>query len=158
MDTQKYNGWANYATWIINLEHFDNWEDELDPELAEEIVTERIYNASQEGIARDYALAFIDYVDWTEIALAHCPSYDYKWRERFSEAFVNAAPQGFDSEADTQTDSPWQCPWEWEAYEEWALDEDPQIAGKKFAEKVYSELEDLIEEDEELEIEQGGTL
>jgi hypothetical protein len=23
MDTQKYNGWTNYATWLVNL-HFDN--------------------------------------------------------------------------------------------------------------------------------------
>ena len=23
MDTQKYNGWTNYATWMVNL-HFDN--------------------------------------------------------------------------------------------------------------------------------------
>ncbi len=158
MDTQKYNGWANYATWRVNLECFDGWEGSLDPELAEEIVTEHIYETSQEGIARDYAIAFIEDVDWIEITLAHCPSYDYKWRERFSEAFVNAAPQGFDSEADAQTDSPWQAPWEWEDYSEWALDEDPHIAGKEFAEKVYSELEALIEEDEEFEKEQGGTL
>lgn len=153
MDTQKYNGWQNYATWRINLECFDGWEGSLDPELAEEIVTEHIYETSQEGIARDYALAFIAQVDWHEITLAHCPSYDDKWKERFSEAFCDAAPQGFDSEADAMTDSPWQAPWEWEDYSEWALDEDPQIAARLFAEKVYSELEALIEEDEELEIE-----
>lgn len=153
MDTQKYNGWCNYATWRINLECFDGWEGSLDPELAEEIVTEHIYETSQEGIARDYALAFIEQVDFYEITLAHCPSYASEWKEQFSEAFIAAAPQGFDSEADLQTDTPWQCPWEWEDYSEWALDEDASEAGRLFAEKVYSELEDLIEQDEELEIE-----
>ena len=148
MDTQKYNGWANYATWRINLEFFNDWENELTSELAEEIVTEHIVETSSEGIARDYALAFIANVNWTEIALTHCPSNFYKWREQFSEAFIAAAPQGFDSEADAMTDSPWQAPWEWEDYSEWALDDDPQIAGKKFAEKVYSELEALIEQDD----------
>jgi catabolite regulation protein CreA len=31
MDTQKYNGWTNYATWLVNL-HFDNLDftDEVD--------------------------------------------------------------------------------------------------------------------------------
>lgn len=158
MDTQKYNGWANYPTWRINLEFFDDWEDELTHDLAKEIVTEHIIEETQEGVARDYALAFIENVDWTEIALAHCPSNFYKWREEFSEAFVAAAPKGFDSEADLQTDTPWQCPWEWEDYSEWALDEDASEAGRLFAEKVYSELEALIEEDEEFEKEYGGTL
>lgn len=146
MDTQKYNGWANYATWRVNLECFDGYDGQLDPELAEELVTEKICEETLEGIARDYAIAFINQVDWTEIALAHCPSYDSDWRERFSEAFCNAAPQGFDAEADAQTDTPWQAPWGWESYEEWALDEDPQIAAQKYAQTVYSELEALVEE------------
>lgn len=31
MDTQKYNGWTNYATWLVNL-HFDclDFTDEVD--------------------------------------------------------------------------------------------------------------------------------
>lgn len=31
MDTQKYNGWTNYATWMVNL-HFENLDftDEVD--------------------------------------------------------------------------------------------------------------------------------
>jgi hypothetical protein len=82
MENTKYNGWTNYATWRINLEMFDPltpadfWgfeeftEDdayELSKTLkdyAEEIICEQ----SQEGIARDYALAFISDVDWRSIA------------------------------------------------------------------------------------------
>jgi len=31
MDTQKYNGWTNYATWLVNL-HFDcmDFDDQVD--------------------------------------------------------------------------------------------------------------------------------
>ena len=31
MDTQKYNGWTNYATWLVNL-HFDglDFTDEIE--------------------------------------------------------------------------------------------------------------------------------
>ena len=154
MQNERYNGWANYATWRINLECFDGWEDELTPESAEELVEELIFEQTSEGIARDYALAFIAQVDWTEIALAHCPSYSEKWREEFSEAFCKYAPEGFDSEADSECSSPWQAPWEWEDYENWALDEDPQIAARKFLESILSDLERELASEET----QGGDL
>lgn len=80
--SNTYNGWTNYATWRINLEIFDGMEagdfwgfhdaTEEDTyelsnalkEYAEEVICEQ----SEEGIARDYALAFISDVDWYSIA------------------------------------------------------------------------------------------
>ena len=81
MTDTKYNGWANYATWRINLEIFDGFnvvdewgleretltESELAfilKEHAEELVSE----STPEGLALDYALAFMSDVNWYEIA------------------------------------------------------------------------------------------
>jgi hypothetical protein len=73
-----YNGWTNYATWRVKLEMFDGlnpnemgW-DIMDAsylsvtlkDYAEDYITE----TSIEGLARDYALAFLSDVDWCEIA------------------------------------------------------------------------------------------
>jgi len=83
--TEKYNGWANYETWRVKLEIFDNTpisdysncEDEFDPSLIcahtlSEAIKERaeyyIELSSEEGLARDYALAFLSNVNWYEIA------------------------------------------------------------------------------------------
>lgn len=67
MDT-KYNGWTNYATWRINLEMFDGCDSYYSPDNAREFVEECIEQTSDEGIARDYALAFISDVNWHEIS------------------------------------------------------------------------------------------
>lgn len=81
MTDTKYNGWTNYATWRINLEMFDGFnpveewgleretltESELAfilKEHAEELVSE----STPEGLALDYALAFMADVNWHEIA------------------------------------------------------------------------------------------
>lgn len=63
-----YNGWSNYATWRINLEVFDGG-DYTDMAACEmrELVEELIENETSEGLARDYAMAFIADVDWMEI-------------------------------------------------------------------------------------------
>ena len=69
-DTTKYNGWNNYATWRVMLELFDRHtpEDNLNAyrckELAEDLV------ARSARLAKDYANAFLDEVDWHEIAEA----------------------------------------------------------------------------------------
>ena len=79
LDTQ-YNGWTNYATWRVNLEvcedlcnsYVENVSFESIESLAgqlkeetEEIVT----NYGQlDGLAVDYAMAFLSDVDWYEIA------------------------------------------------------------------------------------------
>jgi len=77
MTANTYNGWTNYATWRINLEIFDGIEPrewfktddqyEMSKQLkdfAEELVT----GDAGEGLARDYALAFMADVNWYEIA------------------------------------------------------------------------------------------
>jgi hypothetical protein len=69
---QTYNGWTNYATWRINLEVFDGMHSDIDGEkvtaesckdYAEEVVSE-----NGEGLALDYAMAFMANVNWHEIA------------------------------------------------------------------------------------------
>jgi hypothetical protein len=71
-----YNGWTNYATWRVNLEMFDGYDasdfslprDPFDAaaalkDMAEELICEQ----APEGLARDYALAFLSDVNWDEI-------------------------------------------------------------------------------------------
>ena len=64
----RYNGWTNYATWRINLEIFDggNWNRYKAQDLKEYVQDYLEVMAS--GLALDYALAFIDEVNWHEIA------------------------------------------------------------------------------------------
>jgi hypothetical protein len=75
----SYKGWSNYATWRINLELFDgvnayqlsgrhiNSPSEI-KDLARGYAENLIYETSTEGLARDYALAFLSDVEWWEIA------------------------------------------------------------------------------------------
>lgn len=75
----KYNGWTNYATWRINLEIFDGFDprehfsrydrDEaynLAHDLKEYALEAVIGDA--DGLMADYAAAFIDDVNFYEIA------------------------------------------------------------------------------------------
>lgn len=74
----RYNGWTNYATWRVNLEVFDGvaWLEQFDEglsvydasKLLKEYAEEFIEQSSTEGLARDYALAFMSDVNWLEIA------------------------------------------------------------------------------------------
>jgi hypothetical protein len=64
----KYNGWTNYATWRVNLEMFDGSESYWTAESAREFVEYLIEESTPEGVARDYALAFLSDVNWHEIA------------------------------------------------------------------------------------------
>ena len=68
--SEKYNGWTNYATWRVNLEMFDGSDGHMvwDHQSAKEYVEEVIYSTTSEGVARDYALAFLSDVNWYEIA------------------------------------------------------------------------------------------
>lgn len=79
---EKYNGWTNYATWRINLEIFDGFDPQdyfsaLDTQdisglaeslkdYAEQVIFE--CNDVPDGLAKDYALAFLSEVNWFEIA------------------------------------------------------------------------------------------
>lgn len=77
--TDTYNGWSNYATWRVNLEIFDGLTasditgrslpavSELKDAL-QEWAEQAVEASSAEGLARDYALAFLSDVDWWEIA------------------------------------------------------------------------------------------
>ena len=77
---EKYNGWTNYATWRVNLEIFDNAHvgdfdgtDDGEPnfyyigEQLKDYATELI-DCSGSGLAVDYAMAFLNDVNWYEIA------------------------------------------------------------------------------------------
>ena len=74
-----YQGWSNYATWRINLEIFDGMSPQdvtgdrrvKVSDLADALkdqAEQLIESGSSEGLARDYALAFLSDVDWREIA------------------------------------------------------------------------------------------
>ena len=77
-NSNEYNGWTNYATWRVNLEVFDG-QSAADFDLQhhaaygagqalKEYVEETIEMSTTEGIARDYAYAFLSDVNWQEIA------------------------------------------------------------------------------------------
>ena len=66
-----YNGWTNYETWRVNLELFDGdgeaWRHGSSDgmrEFAEQLIEE----STDEGIGRAYAMAFLQDVNWQEIA------------------------------------------------------------------------------------------
>jgi hypothetical protein len=79
MSNTTYNGWTNYATWRVNLEMFDGMTasyltgkqvscaSEI-KDAAAEYAANIIEETSQEGLARDYARAFLSDVDWWSIA------------------------------------------------------------------------------------------
>jgi aspartate/tyrosine/aromatic aminotransferase len=83
MSDKTYNGWSNYATWRISLEIFDGFDpysyfsdanDEFDAdELAENLeqyAEQVIFECADvpRGLAMDYARAFLQEVNWREIA------------------------------------------------------------------------------------------
>lgn len=71
MNDKEYNGWTNYATWRVNLEMFDGRDTEGEQVTAddcEEYAKAVIDDGSSEGFALDYAYAFLDQVNWHEIA------------------------------------------------------------------------------------------
>ena len=80
MTDKTYNGWANYATWRVNLEIFDGSDRDVLFDLT--LPVEQLRHVLQDyveghihesgggngNIAVDYALAFISDVNWYEIA------------------------------------------------------------------------------------------
>jgi len=77
----NYNGWTNYATWLVNLEIFDGqdmseyfsdaFESEETYALSQHLkdyATEVIEINASEGLALDYARAFVSEVNWYEIS------------------------------------------------------------------------------------------
>ena len=74
MKKETYHGWTNDATWRVNLEIFDGLYSDIDGEkvTAESCkdYAEDVLSESGEGLALDYAMAFIASVNWHEIAKA----------------------------------------------------------------------------------------
>ena len=87
MSDTTYNGWSNYATWRINLEIFDgfdytdhgydglNQDDAYDlAEYLKDYVEEVIFSEHRyderapSNLMEDYARAFLQEVNWHEIA------------------------------------------------------------------------------------------
>lgn len=72
MTDTKYNGWANYATWRVNLEVFDGVEidNEVDADWCEQWAEDVIFPEKPHGcnLCQDYASAFLADVNWYEIA------------------------------------------------------------------------------------------
>jgi hypothetical protein len=76
----RYNGWTNYATWRVNLEIFDGMdvyeafsiiEDDDTSELAsalKQYADELLTMNGESGLVVDYARAFLQDVNWHEIA------------------------------------------------------------------------------------------
>lgn len=84
----KYNGWTNYETWRVNLEmieginpHDMGW-NESDPydlgQILREHCNEMLECEGSEGFALQYARAFLDNVNWREIAKHMIEAYDLK--------------------------------------------------------------------------------
>jgi len=70
-----YNGWSNYETWRIHLEIFDYFDisdyskDPYDlSKQLEDYVEEVIFIDVPDGLAKDYAGAFIRQANFYEIA------------------------------------------------------------------------------------------
>lgn len=87
MTDTKYNGWSNYETWRVNLEIFDcmtaadfDGADDAEPNVyefslqlkdyAEEAVflDSHIGGKTPSSLMEDYARAFLQNVNWYEIA------------------------------------------------------------------------------------------
>jgi hypothetical protein len=83
MNDKTYNGWANYATWRVNLEMIDGMEpDDFGFSRKEEFTLTEVYeladalqnyaeeilDQSPDGLTKDYARAFLSDVNWREIA------------------------------------------------------------------------------------------
>lgn len=78
MSEKTYNGWTNYQTWRVNLEWFDgmdcsDWGNDLyevSKALKEHVVDSIMsqYDMVSDSRVVDYALAFVQDVNWREIA------------------------------------------------------------------------------------------
>lgn len=83
MTTNDYNGWTNYSTWRVKLELLDgitlsdvgfyntdqnSYSVYLIARHLEDYVEQLIIDTTPEGVGRDYALAFVNDVDFEQIA------------------------------------------------------------------------------------------
>tara|TARA_R110001599_G_scaffold126319_1_gene299389 strand:- start:28 stop:279 length:252 start_codon:yes stop_codon:yes gene_type:complete len=76
MENKRYNGWSNYATWRVNLEILGDieYEEEVTEDYLKEIVEDVVFSRFEMGVGshlvEDYARAFVDDVNYYEIAAA----------------------------------------------------------------------------------------
>lgn len=94
----SYNGWTNYATWRVNLEIFDalgedlkymDWHklDKYDlAQALKDYANELIEQDAKEGLALDYARAFLADVNWYEIGDAMRDAYAEEFATESEEA------------------------------------------------------------------------
>lgn len=105
-----HNGWTNYETWRINLEMIDDidtdyWTDLIEDNRGSDML---VYNLGQEikgyveerlesnnENATSYALAFINQVNWREIAGHVLDTYKENYwcdtcGERFDERYMSS--------------------------------------------------------------------
>ena len=78
MNDTTYNGWSNYATWRVNLEVFDGLElsdiigdvpaNQYDVSIMLKDYADDVVIGEAWGLVADYARAFLNDVDWYEIA------------------------------------------------------------------------------------------
>jgi hypothetical protein len=80
MKDTTYNGWTNYETWRVNLEIFDGFDPveyfgltaKYHPadlgDILKDYATEILESEGTKGLTFDYAMAFLDAVNWREIA------------------------------------------------------------------------------------------
>jgi len=85
MTDTTYNGWTNYETWRVNLEVFDGMTasdfdgaDNAEPDIydfsmqlkdyAEEIIFQQVPINQPSTLMEDYARAFLQEVNWYQIA------------------------------------------------------------------------------------------
>ena len=69
----QYNGWSNYATWRVNLEILGDieFEEHVSVDYLKEIVNDCVFrneDFSNLWLVKDYALAFLNDVNYYEIA------------------------------------------------------------------------------------------
>lgn len=82
MTDTTYNGWTNYATWRVRIEMFDGADyaskNDLDAyDLGQMLRDEalEIIDEQGHGFAYDYARAFLNEVNWREIAEKQIEDY-----------------------------------------------------------------------------------
>lgn len=72
MKNNNYNGWTNYATWRVNLELFDGYDNDgclMDADDCKDLAEEFLFSPyDMPELAEGYARAFLADVNWYEIA------------------------------------------------------------------------------------------
>ena len=75
-------------------------------------------------------------------------SRDEKWREEFSATFLSAlGVDGFDSEKDARSSTPWQAPWFYEREEDFAVSTDAAYCGERWANINRDTIAEIISEE-----------